>query len=443
MTQHVRAVFLAGLVFCSSSSAEPVRNDPNGWDVIQFDMTFEQVVAALGPRAKKRKNPLAHDPTARPLMWGGQVPIDVMEMQALADRLIELNRTAPDEVPVDVLKACKRLTQLSKPQKWATRRGQGIATLATVGPGLGVRFIARNGEKTDLDRHDLPPATMTRITELIDAANVARTFSRNRDVREHDAGDLFKIQGPDDLVIDDVVLGGVSFTPEVGFTPNVSGVSLTHLDSLQGPTDPVAVYDKITAQMEKDFGKPAEAKLDAEGRIKKWSLPQTDILVQYRARTYQSMVHLRGQDQIVEQISRVVHVVYTMPAVLPAQEPPVQPAAPANLVGPSKRLGINDQITANLGRYAAKLLPDGDFVVIRIFDNKRLWSSGTAGRGAVGLVVQEDGDTQLLTEDGTVIWSAGTAGNPGACLFVQDDGNLCIYTDIKATRSLWAAGCVD
>jgi hypothetical protein len=70
---------------------------------------------------------------------------------------------------------------------------------------------------------------------------------------------------------------------------------------------------------------------------------------------------------------------------------------------------------------------------------KRLWESGTRGRGAGIVSMQRDGD--LVIYDAArrrAIWSAGTSGHAGASLAIQDDGNVVIY-DTSGTP-IWSTG---
>lgn len=108
-----------------------------------------------------------------------------------------------------------------------------------------------------------------------------------------------------------------------------------------------------------------------------------------------------------------------------------------NMVGPLETLAAGEKIVANLGEYAATVLPDGNLVIYRTADENRIWATGTSDPKGAALTMLEDGNAVLRNPEGKILWSTGTAGHPGACLFVQDDGNFCVYTDNKATQVLW------
>lgn len=70
---------------------------------------------------------------------------------------------------------------------------------------------------------------------------------------------------------------------------------------------------------------------------------------------------------------------------------------------------------------------------------KRLWETGTRGRGAGIVSMQWDGD--LVIYDAArrrALWSAGTKGHAGAVLAIQDDGNVVIYDKTRAP--IWSTG---
>ena len=69
--------------------------------------------------------------------------------------------------------------------------------------------------------------------------------------------------------------------------------------------------------------------------------------------------------------------------------------------------------------------PDGDLVLLKSGAEK-LWSSGTAGKGATHVQMKAGGNLVLVGHRATV-WETKTSGHRGARLVVQDDGNLVVY----------------
>jgi hypothetical protein len=69
---------------------------------------------------------------------------------------------------------------------------------------------------------------------------------------------------------------------------------------------------------------------------------------------------------------------------------------------------------------------------------RSMWSSNTAGRGAVVCVLQDDGNLVLQDRNGRDVWATSTEGYKNARLMIQDDGNLVIYNERGLV--VWAKG---
>src|SRR5947207_2809018 len=78
-----------------------------------------------------------------------------------------------------------------------------------------------------------------------------------------------------------------------------------------------------------------------------------------------------------------------------------------------------------LGPVTLVLQPDGDLALLT-FGARKLWSSGTAGKGATHAQMKPGGNLVLVGHRATV-WETKTSGHRGARLVVQDDGNLVVY----------------
>jgi hypothetical protein len=90
------------------------------------------------------------------------------------------------------------------------------------------------------------------------------------------------------------------------------------------------------------------------------------------------------------------------------------------------------------GRYVLQFTRTGNLELWNMAVRKRLWESGTAGRGAARLALQDDGNLVIYDDRQRPLWDSGTAGNHGAKLAVQEDGNVVIYSSDK--RALWHTG---
>lgn len=82
------------------------------------------------------------------------------------------------------------------------------------------------------------------------------------------------------------------------------------------------------------------------------------------------------------------------------------------------------QVFSN-GQYQLIFQTDGDLVLYKD-GGRAIWSSGTAGRGATELWMQNDGNF-VIYANGRPIWLTSTQGNSNAFFAFQPDGNLVIY----------------
>ncbi len=80
---------------------------------------------------------------------------------------------------------------------------------------------------------------------------------------------------------------------------------------------------------------------------------------------------------------------------------------------------------------------DGNLVLYRLFDNKAIWASNTAGNPGSRVAMQTDGNLVVYSAANKALWSSRTAGNSGAYLVMQDDANAVVYS--AAAKALWAS----
>jgi len=86
-------------------------------------------------------------------------------------------------------------------------------------------------------------------------------------------------------------------------------------------------------------------------------------------------------------------------------------------------------------RYVLHFTSAGNLELWNSASRRLLWESGTAGRGAARLKMQDDGNLVIYDDLQQPLWDSGTAGNDRAVLAVQADGNVVIYSSDK--RPLW------
>ncbi|MEV4495711.1 hypothetical protein AB0J84_08410 [Micromonospora arborensis] len=120
----------------------------------------------------------------------------------------------------------------------------------------------------------------------------------------------------------------------------------------------------------------------------------------------------------------------------PQQTKPAAPSKPdwqTRVVEGTSVLELGQAWTTN--RLQLKLTNDGNVV---LYDQgRRVWQTGTGGKGGHHLVFQGDGHLVLYTQREATLWSSGTAGNNGAILVLQADGNVTISL---GGRGLWHTG---
>jgi hypothetical protein len=134
-------------------------------------------------------------------------------------------------------------------------------------------------------------------------------------------------------------------------------------------------------------------------------------------------------------------------------------------------LRVNDSLLSPNKQYLAIFQSDGNFVVYRTSDMHYLWATSTENRGANLCTLQSDGNLVVYRtweapngywdsqDDGTgqwnsvwvetdgthteyqCLWHAGTNGYSGNWLVMQNDSNLVLYT--QDGRGLWNTGIRD
>lgn len=99
-----------------------------------------------------------------------------------------------------------------------------------------------------------------------------------------------------------------------------------------------------------------------------------------------------------------------------------------------QKLGVEQRIVSNNGRYQLVLQSDGNLVLYGLkgrVPGGATWATGTDGKGGTLAVLQSDGNFVLYGPSGRVsggaLWGSGTDGKGGTSLVMQDDGNLVIY----------------
>jgi hypothetical protein len=120
----------------------------------------------------------------------------------------------------------------------------------------------------------------------------------------------------------------------------------------------------------------------------------------------------------------------------------------ADRLSTEQKLGVEESIVSNNGRYQLVLQGDGNLVLYglkgRVLGGAT-WASGTDGQVATQAVLQRDGNFVVYGSRGRVpggaTWASGTDGQGGTTLVMQDDGNLVLYRPDGS--AVWATDTVE
>lgn len=94
----------------------------------------------------------------------------------------------------------------------------------------------------------------------------------------------------------------------------------------------------------------------------------------------------------------------------------------------NQTLELGDRLLSYDERFQLIMQGDGN-LVLYANSGAAIWSSGTAGKGAVRLIMQYDGNLVLYRANWTPVWTSNTSGRGPSMLIPQTDGNLVLYTE--------------
>jgi len=102
------------------------------------------------------------------------------------------------------------------------------------------------------------------------------------------------------------------------------------------------------------------------------------------------------------------------------------------------RLGFDERITSQDGRFFAIFQRDANFVVY-VSGGSPLWASNTNDTGATHVTLQKDHNLVVYDGSGVPQWASGTneRGVGKVRLVIQNDGNLVLYDE--ENTALWAS----
>jgi hypothetical protein len=102
-------------------------------------------------------------------------------------------------------------------------------------------------------------------------------------------------------------------------------------------------------------------------------------------------------------------------------------------------LHVGDDLVSRNGWVRLVLESDGDLVLYRTQVQRRLWASGTAGKGVDRVTMEANGDLVVGSPQGAE-WRSGTDGNAGAHAVLGDDGNFVVYDNLE--NPLWSTDTI-
>ena len=116
---------------------------------------------------------------------------------------------------------------------------------------------------------------------------------------------------------------------------------------------------------------------------------------------------------------------------------PLPPIGNSLTVDVSLRTG--QQLVSADGRHRFAVQADGN-ALLREVAGSGLWSTRTAGRDGIRLLLRGDGNLYLYDSAGAVIWTSGTAGSGATRLTLFNDGALKLRTRTGAV--VWSTGAL-
>jgi hypothetical protein len=119
---------------------------------------------------------------------------------------------------------------------------------------------------------------------------------------------------------------------------------------------------------------------------------------------------------------------------------PPAPAVPEgqDRIGDGEGLLEAQSLTSSYGRFKLTLQADGNLLLYGP-QQQLLWASNTAGHTGIWSATLQAGDLVLRDVLNNVFWTSHTGSSGGDTLVVQDDGNLVIYSNQNV---VWASDTV-
>ncbi|OWA55029.1 Macrophage colony-stimulating factor 1 receptor 2 [Hypsibius exemplaris] len=126
----------------------------------------------------------------------------------------------------------------------------------------------------------------------------------------------------------------------------------------------------------------------------------------------------------------------TVPALAPARSPRVE------VLAPGAKLLVNESLWSPNRTAQLRMLADGNLVVFRQCDGKRIWSTDTdfGASRSQSVEMQMNGNLAMHNDDADVMWASGTISRHflGSRLRLEDSGSLCIENE--EGFCLWRSG---
>lgn len=106
-----------------------------------------------------------------------------------------------------------------------------------------------------------------------------------------------------------------------------------------------------------------------------------------------------------------------------------------NTLAIGERLTLNQYLESLNGKYRFFLQDDGNLVLRDWTTHQALWASNTDGQGGTQLVLQADGNLELLADTHQLVWDSDTSDDGVTELVLNNDGSLVLYA---GSEMVWA-----
>ena len=286
------------LLVCTTTGLEAysadAKKDPKGWDRLQFGMTPEAVLRALGDDAYIE--PAA--PQKGPFYQRDGLP-DLKEVAAFVGKTLKELESLPEQHQEVAAKACRAMIRELRSRKWASYRNNMEPAKSVTGKPIDIhRGFTKNASfvvgsrlgLTTLNVDLLTPPSKAALDRVLETA--AEVSAVAKDIQETQAPkeELIPALDAGRIRVKSIEVRGTKFVPKLTFKGNkLTEVSLWHgvqaywEDNVRARGGPGAHFDWYGCQQTmvdelcKTYGKWDELNKSGTATAYLWKFPKTII----------------------------------------------------------------------------------------------------------------------------------------------------------------------